>query len=69
MSEHTKVKQIEDAEKWRTIAPELLEALEDVKARIQVLVEDGIYWVDDPSLCGFDSERIDAAIAKARGES
>lgn len=46
-------------------APELLEQLQDVLARIEKSEE---WWMDCPDRGGFDANAIRSAIAKATGE-
>ena len=40
----------------------LREALTAVQKRIELLAEDGVYWVDDPELAGFNLYQIDQVL-------
>ena len=40
----------------------LREALKDVQARIEILADDGVWWIDEPHLCGFNLYQIDQAL-------
>ncbi len=46
-------------------APELLEVLKRIR---KTIADSGQWWMDCPDRGGFDTEEIDAAIAKAEGK-